>query len=378
MRLPGFRSAPSCSIAFGIGLFAAVAYLCRWPPQPPDVWWRNLDPGCYYRMAQQPFQAEHLPFVLRPAVPLLLRLLPVPTAWRFAGANLLGLGLLCALVERLAARLGRPPLVGIAAGAVVCATNPVWKAFYLRATIDLPVLCLIAGVVLLLLSERLRAAWFVTVASGLAHPLGLLMSAAVLMGRSWRAGLSAAATGAGLAGLYALLIHPRFLPVADRVAVGFKAVLAANGPSPARILIGALAYGIGPLVIGYARAPFAYRRILVPVTGAVLAAMAGGSDWIRFLAYLCPLLLPVALPSPPSTAGRSAAWGAFAGPVGAAVILMALFLLPTTVPDLNATRPNKLVGECLLLLGAALLVPWRPTLRFVRAAGHEHQGRLPA
>jgi len=310
-------------------------------------------------MAQQPFQAEHLPFVLRPAVPLLLHILPMPTAWQFASANLLCLAVLCALVERIATRLGRPPIVGVAAAAVVCACNPVWKAFYLRATIDLPVLCLVAGVVVLLLSDRLHGAWGVIVASALAHPLGSFIGAGALIGRSWIAGVSAAAAGAGLAGLYALLMHPLFLPVAERVAVGFKATLAVNGPSPSRALAGALIYGIGPLAVGYLRAPPGYRRIIVPATGGVLAAMTGAGDWTRLVAFLCPMLVPAALPSPQRPWRGPGAWSELAWPIGSAVVLMALFLLPTTVLDLTGVRPNKLVGQYLLLLSAALLAPWR-------------------
>lgn len=359
LRLPGYRSAPSLYIAFGLGILAAVAYLCRWSPEPPSGMWLNLDPGCYFRMARHPFRPEHLPFVMRPAVPLLVRLIPLPTPWKFAAVNVLFLGLLCALVERIAARLGRPPVVGVAAAAVVCASNPVWKAFYLRAMVDLPVLCLIVGSVLLLLAGRPRGAWIIAATSALAHPLGWLMSAGAVLGRSWAAGITAGLAGAGLSGLYVLLMRSHFLPVADGVAVGFRAALAANEPSPVRALTGALAYGVGPLLIAYLRAPAAYRRIILPATGGVLVALASGSDWTRLLGFLCPLLAPVALPAPLGAPLRARAWREYVWPAAAAAVLAALFLLPTTVSDLTAIRPNKLAGELLFLVSIGLLVPWR-------------------
>lgn len=361
MRLPSYRSAPSFYLAFGLGILAAVAYLCAWPPAKPPVLLWGLDPGSYYRMAQHPFRPEHLPFVLRPVVPLLVRLLPVPTAWQFALANVFCLGALCALVERIAARLGRPPVVGVAAGAVVCASNPVWKSFHMLAMVDIPVLCLIAGSLLLLLSERVRGAWALAVTSALAHPLGLMMGAGALLARSWAAGITAGIAGAGLAGLYALFAHRLYLPVADGIAVGFKAAIAANQPSLVRSMAAALLHGIGPLVIAYLRAPAAYRRIILPVTGAVLIAMAGASDWMRLLGFLCPVLAPVALPAPALDRLRTMNWRECAWPVTSAAVLVVLFLwpiLPSIIPALYAPGPNTFIRNLLLLFSAAQLVPW--------------------
>jgi hypothetical protein len=369
--LPGFRSAPSSYAAFGIGLLAAVRYLRWWQPKrPPGVFW-GLDSGSYYRMAQHPFQPEHFPFVLRPLVPLLVRLIPLPTQWQFALMNLILLGVLCVLVERIAARLGRPPVVGVAAAAVVCACNPVWKAFLMRAMVDLPVLCLIAGTVLLSLSGRLRAAWAVTVGSALAHPLGFFMSAGALAGRSWVAGLSAGCVGACLYGAYALLMHPHVLPVAPDIAVGFKASIAHNQPGLARAIAAALIHGLGPLAIAYPRAPAAYRRIIIPLTAGVLIAVTGASDWTRMLGYLCPVLVVVALPSPLTTPLRSSGWREFVWPITSAVALMLLFIwpiLPVMVVPLRIPVVNLAVRDLVFLLCAAQMVPWNRIQRPVMDA----------
>jgi hypothetical protein len=373
LRLLGYRCAASTYAAFAIGLLAALRYLRWWRPErPPGVFW-GLDSGSYYRMAQHPFHSEHFPFVLRPAVPLLVRLIPLPTAWQFALMNLILLGVLCVLVERIAARLGRPPVVGVAAAAVVCACNPVWKAFLMRAMVDLPVLCLIAGVVLLALSDRLRVAWSMVAASALAHPLGLLMSAGALIGRSWRAGLSAGFVGAGMYGTYALLMHPHVLPVAPDIAVGFKASIAHNEPGLGRAIAAALIHGIGPLAMAYWRAPAGYRRIIVPMTVGVLIATTGASDWTRMLGYLCPVLIVVALPSPSTTPLRSGTWREFAWPITSAAALMLLFLWPilsSVVLTLRIRGLNLAIRDLVFLQCAVQMVPWhriqRPALAIRR------------
>jgi len=343
-----FSNPGSCATALVMGAVAGLIYLIIYPPNAPSEMWITTDPGSYYRMAGHPFRPEYLPFVLRPAIPLIVRAIPLPTCWSFAVLNVLSLALLTALVERLGALLSRPVSVRLGAGALVCTILPVSGAFRVPAMIDIPVLCLVVGTVLSVHAGLIRIGFILTIFSAFSHPLGFMMGLGVLASRSRKVALTSAALGVALLTGYYFLMGDRILPYryAPKPSVVFQ------GTAILRSVLTTLVYSIGPLPVGLAVAPRTYRRLVSYCLFGIVVAIAGASAWGRFLGFLCPLLAPLALhkvtsSSPVAIISR---WLLF--PV-AMIATGSLFLLPNTVP--LWTPPSKMAGGILLILSAAAI-----------------------
>ena len=283
--------------ALAIGAAAGIVYLYFFPPGPPIF--HDLDSGYYYETARHSIQPAALMYAIRPLIPFLVYVSGLPAPLGFAGLHFASLCLLTVLVERLGRELDRPFWVRLAGCVVVCAAAPVWSAFWVRAMIDIPILCLITSVMLLVLKNKTMAAVALSAISSLAHTLGFFISLGLLFAKSkWRAVL-AASLGLILLGAYLLLFRRVVLGFTPQAAFGFFK----QGTRPFHSIVTQTIYGIGPLLPAIWFVPRSYRRLLFGASVGLMLGLIAGAWGFRVVGYLCPLFAPGAMPKVPESKG---------------------------------------------------------------------------